>query len=128
MPLRPNRPPLRVEERDGLTVVKLTTDELGEENAGAVGEELSALAGRAAYPRLLLDLAEVRYLTSTGLGLFVALHHRARAAGGALSLANVSGPVREVFEVTRLTQLLDVRPGAEAGHHLPTAIPPSLAS
>ncbi len=123
MPLRPNRPPLRVEEREGLTVIKLTTDDLGEENAHALGEELSALAGRLARPRLLLDLAEVRYLTSTGLGLLVALNRRARAAGGALTLANVVGPVREVFEVTRLTKVLDVCPS-----HLPLPAPPPLAS
>jgi anti-anti-sigma factor len=62
-----------------------------------------------ACPRLWLDLARVRFLTSTVLGQLVGLHRRVRAAGGELTLLNVAGDVYEVFVVTRLHQLLDVR-------------------
>ena len=56
----------------------------------------------------LLDLGSLEYLTSTGLGLFVALHKRVLAGGGRLRLLNVRESVYELFSVTRLTGLLDV--------------------
>jgi anti-anti-sigma factor len=56
-----------------------------------------------------LDLGPVEYLTSTGLGLFLSLHKRVKAAGGRLSLLNVREPVYELFSLTRLTDVLDVR-------------------
>ena len=39
------------------------------------------------------------------------------AGGGRLSLLNVRGPVYEVFSLTRLTAILDVRPQEAGGEH-----------
>jgi anti-anti-sigma factor len=60
---------------------------------------------------LVLDLGEVKVPTAGGLGELVALHHRLRASRRQLVLCNVGPQAFEVFELTRLTQLLDVRPG-----------------
>jgi anti-anti-sigma factor len=58
---------------------------------------------------LVLDLGEERMLTAGGLGQLVALNRRLRASGGRLVLCNVGGKAYEVLQVTRLTELLDVR-------------------
>jgi anti-anti-sigma factor len=58
-----------------------------------------------------LDLAAVRFVSGTGLGKLVALHHRVAARGGRLTLTRVD-PL--VYEVTRLTRLLDVHRGGDA--------------
>jgi anti-anti-sigma regulatory factor len=58
----------------------------------------------------LLDLGGVRVPTAGGVGRLVALHTRLRASGGRLVLCNVGQRAFEVFELTRLTELLDVRP------------------
>lgn len=60
-------------------------------------------------PALVLDLGEVTELTADGLGQLVSLHKRLRASGGQLVLCNVGERAYEVFEVTRLIDLLDVR-------------------
>jgi anti-anti-sigma factor len=111
---RSSHPPLRVEQAEDALVVRVTTEHLGEEHARAVAEELSELASRGPGLRLCLDLARVRYLTSTGLNQCVALHNRLRSAGGQLILANATGLVYEAFDVTRLTRLLDVRRRGES--------------
>ena len=74
-----------------------------------LGHELFRLVEGVARPRLRLDLGQVTFLTSTVLGKLVGLHKRVRAAGGELVLLNVAGGVYEVFAVTRLDQVLDVR-------------------
>jgi anti-anti-sigma factor len=107
-------PLLHARQDGGVTLVTVLATHLSEAHAEALGAELSRLAGAASPPRLRLDLARVRFLTSTMLGQLVALHKRVRAAGGELTLVNVAGVVYEVFEVTRLNQVLDVRrPGPE---------------
>jgi anti-anti-sigma regulatory factor len=58
---------------------------------------------------LALDLSGVKVPTAGGLGQLVALNNRLLALGRRLVLCNVGPGAFEVFELTRLTELLDVR-------------------
>jgi anti-anti-sigma regulatory factor len=58
---------------------------------------------------LVLDLGEVETPTAGGLGRLVALHHRLLPSGGGLVLCNVGPRAFAVFELTHLTEVLDVR-------------------
>jgi anti-anti-sigma factor len=122
--MTPHRPAplLHVRPAGDVTLATVLTPHLSEDHAEDLGEELARLVGGAARPRLRLDLARVRFLTSTVLAKLVGLHKRVRAAGGDLVLLNVAGVVYEVFEVTRLHQILDVRrPGPGDSPPLPVA-------
>jgi anti-anti-sigma factor len=100
----------------GVTVAKFQVQHLGEPHVEDLGEELVVLADTVGRGNLCLDLADVESVTSVGLGKLVGLHKRVQAAGGHLTLYNVAPLVHEVFEVTRLTSVLDVRRrGQEAG-------------
>ena len=61
---------------------------------------------------LLLDLGEVERPTASGLAKLVTLNKKLQAAGVDFALCNAGSLVREAFEVTGLTKLLDVRPNA----------------
>jgi anti-anti-sigma factor len=103
---------VRAEGND--TVVRLLPGALGEFHAEEAGEELLRLAADLYRPRLRLDLGGVRYLGSTALGKLLVLPKRVRAAGGQLALDNAGPQAFEVFHVTRLDEVLDVRPAATA--------------
>ncbi len=109
MPLQPRRSLLRVEESEDLALVQVVSEELGEDQIQEVGSELLAVADRLAHGQLRVDLGKVRYLTSTALATFVNLHRRLGNRGGHLVLSNVRDVVYEIFEVTCLHQVLDVR-------------------
>src|SRR5207249_3696292 len=111
MPPEAPSPLLHVDAVSGVTVIRLAEDALREANVGQTGKRLFRLADDLGPRGLQLDLAAVQFLTSIGLGLLVALHKRVAAAGGRLTLTGVCPLVFEVIEVTRLTQLLDVRRG-----------------
>ena len=96
------------------SVITLSAQSLRDPTAEAVGEGLLRLADEPGRQRLRLDLGEVPYLTSEWLGKFIALHKAVRRRGGRLTLVNVAAPVYEIFQITRLHQVLDVRP-REAG-------------
>jgi anti-sigma B factor antagonist len=58
--------------------------------------------------RILLDLTELSYMDSTGLGTLVRLYVSAKSAGCALQLYNVGKPIRQLLGVTHLLSVFEV--------------------
>ena len=56
----------------------------------------------------VLDFRHVRYLSSAVLGELVRIHQTVQDMGGALRLCHLNPQIREVFEVTRLHELIDI--------------------
>jgi anti-anti-sigma factor len=105
----PAPPFLAVEKADDEIVVTLAGPRLAQENARLVAGLLFRLAEEAVRPRLLLDCRNVLSVTAAGLGKLVALHKGVRSLGGQLALCHVAPHLAEVFEVTHLTRVLEVR-------------------
>ncbi len=62
---------------------------------------------------IVLDLAAVSFLDSTGLGTIVGLLRRVREAGGELRVVLPETEARRIFELTALDRSLDVRASRE---------------
>jgi anti-sigma B factor antagonist len=75
----------------------------GPESA-ALQESFSLLSH---HPYVVLNLADVTFIDSSGLGLLVRLLTRSRAAGGTLRLCAVPKRIAEVLKITRLDNLFD---------------------
>jgi anti-anti-sigma factor len=60
---------------------------------------------------LILDFQDVQSITSMGLGSLLVLRRKLAEKGGTLAIINVSDQVWEVFDVSHLTQLLNVQRG-----------------
>lgn len=54
---------------------------------------------------LVIDLADVSFLDSTGLGVLVGIFHRLRARNGSMAFVGANERVRRVFHVTQLTKI-----------------------
>ncbi len=67
------------------------------------------------YPNLLIDLAQVTFMDSTGLGVLVSTLHKCRAAGGTLCLCNVPEAVSMVLEIASMEQVLLTFSSVKAG-------------
>jgi len=98
-PACPSRAP-----RDA-TVLRVADDILTEESL----HNVRRLLDESGHHRLHLDLGAVRSPTAGALGALVALHQELRRRGGHLALRNVRPCAYEVFAVTRLNEVLDVR-------------------
>jgi anti-sigma B factor antagonist len=55
---------------------------------------------------VVLDLTNVTYMDSSGLGAIVGLYVSAKAAKGRLRIINLSGHLREIFSITRVGQVM----------------------
>ncbi len=86
-------------------VLRLSADLLTAESV----REAVRLPDEPAAVRLYLDLSGVRIPTAGALGSLIGLHRDLRARGGRLVLLNVQPLAFEVFTITRLTEVLDVR-------------------
>jgi anti-sigma B factor antagonist len=77
------------------------------------GEESSLLREQVkkAVPenkRIILNLGEVNYIDSGGLGTLVALHTTASNAGGSIKLVSLTKRVGDLLQVTKLLTVFDV--------------------
>jgi anti-sigma B factor antagonist len=79
---------------------------LGEESA-ALRNLISDLLGKG-YKKILLNLAEVHYIDSTGLGSLVGAFTSVRKQNGDLKLLNLTNKVENVMQITKLYTVFDV--------------------
>lgn len=67
----------------------------------------------AVHPNIILNLEQVQFIDSSGLGLLVRLLYRARYAHGNLELCAVPPRVAEVLRITKLGSLFNVHDSEE---------------
>jgi anti-sigma B factor antagonist len=86
--------------------------ELDVADAPTVQEQLQEAIAANPGHQVDVDVAEVSFLDSTIIGVFIRAHRHAAAAGGALKAHGANRNVRRVIELTSLTHLLadDTRP------------------
>ena len=58
--------------------------------------------------RIVLDLTDLSYMDSSGLGSIIGLYVSAKTAGAKLEVINLSKRVRELFSITNVLSLFDV--------------------
>jgi anti-sigma B factor antagonist len=115
-PLRDSPFSIEVEQRPGAAVVRLTGS-CTMNVAGQIGERLVQIASDA-VPLIVLDLSRLDFIESTGLGGIVAGYLRSRRHNGEIRLAAAQPAIRQLLELTRLTQLFrlyESLPAALAG-------------
>ncbi len=56
--------------------------------------------------KVVFDLAELKYIDSTGIGAFIGVAKQVRAKGGDLVFFEVSPPLVEIFQLVKLNDLI----------------------
>lgn len=64
--------------------------------------------------KFVFDLAELKYINSSGLSVLIMLLTKARKAGGEVAIANVSPKVNELLIITKLNTVFIVAESTEA--------------
>jgi anti-sigma B factor antagonist len=90
----------------GVAVITLSGRLVGGPDADEVREAVRERI-EAGTRRVLVDIGEVTWINSTGLGILITARAIAAGAGAALKLSRVSHRVRQLFMVTRLHQVFD---------------------
>jgi len=98
---------MREHDVNGVTVLEIDGRiVLGEESNSFRERVKQLLAG--GKKKIVLNLANVTYIDSAGLGTLVATFHSAKSQGATLKLANLGSKFKEVLQVTKLMTVFDV--------------------
>jgi anti-sigma B factor antagonist len=78
------------------------------EETGALRDAVHKLVG-AGTKKILLNLADVSYIDSTGVGELVGSLMSVRKSGGELKLMQLTQKVKDVVNVTKLYTIFDIK-------------------
>lgn len=82
---------------------------LDENNINEIGRELMELVTKRYMIKMVIDMGEVKYLSSAVLRQFIALYKAIKAEKGDLKLCRVAPEVREVFKITQLDKMIEIK-------------------
>ena len=92
---------------DGIVVFSCSGRLVFGEESSLLREEVKK-AVQENNKKIVLNLGEISYIDSGGLGTLVALHTTAHNAGGSIKLANLTRRVGDLLQVTKLLTVFDV--------------------
>ncbi len=101
---------LQVAEVGDVTVVRFQDRKIIDEAAiQELGSELFQLVDHEGVRKLLLNFSRVEFLSSAALGKLIMLDKKVKAQKGKLKLSNIAKGIYDVFEITRLNKVFDIK-------------------
>ena len=100
---------LKITERvvDGVAVEELEGRIVLGEESSALREKVKSLLA-AGQKKIVLNMDNVTYIDSSGLGALVASHTSARTQGATLKLSNLGSKFQEILQITKLLTVFEV--------------------
>ena len=93
-----------------VTVVKFVDKKiLDEASIQELGIELFSLVEHDNRKSVLLNFSNVEFLSSSALGKLITLDRKVKAAKGRLKMSNIRPEIFEVFQITKLNKVFDIR-------------------
>jgi anti-sigma B factor antagonist len=101
---------IEVSKIGDVTVVKFLDKKiLDETNIQELGVELFGLVEQDNRKSILLNFSHVEFLSSAALGKLITLDRKVKAAKGRLKMSNIRPEIFEVFQITKLNKVFDIR-------------------
>lgn len=101
---------LDVNEVGDITVVHFRDQKIIEDlGIQELGQELNRLVEVENRKKLVLNFSSVDFLSSAALGKLITLDKKMKAKSGKLKLCNIRPEIYEVFAITRLNRLFDIK-------------------
>ncbi len=92
---------------EGKTVVLHLSGRLDLASGSTLKEEVKTLTDEGTSS-IHLNLSEVEFINSSGLGSLVSLMKEIRLLKGRLTLSDLAGYVQEIFDITQLSHIFEI--------------------
>lgn len=104
----PNR--IKVNESGGVSVVTFSDSKIiDEDEIQELGQELYDLVERDGRRKFILNFSSVEFLSSAALGKLISFEKKVSTNDGDLILTNIRPEIYEVFAITKLTKLFQIK-------------------
>jgi anti-sigma B factor antagonist len=90
----------------GVAIVDLIGRMTSSDDAGALGHRVARLMAEG-HTRVVLNLSQLSYMDSSGLGEMVSCYSQVRKAGGAIRLAQTTSRIQDLLALTRLVTVFE---------------------
>jgi anti-sigma B factor antagonist len=97
---------LNSREQDGVVVLEPKGKIMGGPDATALKESIRDYVN-ADKKRVVIDLKEVDWMNSTGLGIMISCLKTVKESGGELRLSNVTDKIKSLLTITKLVTVFD---------------------
>jgi len=94
-------------EVDGVSVVTLDGRIVLGEETNSFREKLKSMLAEG-KKKIVLNMVNIKYIDSSGLGTLVAAHFSAKTQGASVRLCNLGTKFHEVMQITKLLTIFDV--------------------
>jgi anti-sigma B factor antagonist len=94
-------------EVDGVSVVELDGRIVLGEESNSLREKLKSLIAEG-KKKIVLNMADIKYIDSAGLGTLVAAHLSAKTQDASVRLCHLGNKFHDVLQMTRLLTIFDV--------------------
>jgi anti-sigma B factor antagonist len=95
------------EIKGDVVILRLSGQLMGGPDADAVRDTVFSIINQG-FKKILVDLKDVSWVNSTGLGILISSHITVANSGGRLRLMRVSKRIDSIFMVTRLNTVFTV--------------------
>jgi anti-sigma B factor antagonist len=94
-------------EVDGVSVVTLDGRIVLGQESNSFREKLKSMLAEG-KKKIVLNMVNIKYIDSSGLGILVAAHVSAKTRGASVRLCNLGEKFHEVMQITKLLTIFDV--------------------
>lgn len=101
-----------MEEQGQIVTLKIEEERLDAHNSNELKVQLLNLFEDGKV-KIIIDLAQVRFIDSSGLGALVSGFKNASSREGVLKLCGLQTQVKSMFELTRLHRVFEIFPNSE---------------
>ena len=93
-----------------MTVVTFADSKIiDEDEIQELGQELYDLVERENHTKFVLNFSHVEFLSSAALGKLISFEKKVSKSSGELILTNIRPEIYEVFAITKLTKLFQIK-------------------
>ena len=98
---------MEYERKKGTVTVRLT-GELDHCSAQSIRRELDALIAEPGVKTLVLDLQDMPFMDSSGIGVILGRYRTLRERGGGVAVKNMNPQVKKVFLLSGMDQVIQI--------------------
>jgi anti-sigma B factor antagonist len=92
---------------ENILLLKLSGDLIGENNGPGLVEVLNEHVNKGIH-KCIIDISEIRYMNSSGIGVLITILTKLRNKGGEVALLKPSEQVKKLLVITKLNNIFSI--------------------
>jgi len=97
---------IKEDVKDGIAILRCKGNLVSDADTGKIKDKIHSLV-EDDVKKVVIDLGDVNFINSSGLGSLISVHTTLQKGGGELRLARVGDKVQNLFVITQLVKVFD---------------------